>query len=156
MSEDSEISADLLAEAFLQRNEALGDILGDFVCRLVLIEIFAEGFDTHVTAVRHQIGDGVVGFVHDELDIGLHPRHSLCNGVGFFSVIVEAVEIFLNFRFQLLMRDLAILQILLESVGFDVVENVVDGADAHFHAGIAFPKQTDGILFDHKGISFRF
>ena len=147
----SEISADLLAEAFLQCDQALGDILGGFVRRLILIEVFAERFHSHITAVCHQIGDGVVGFVHDELDIGLHPRHPLGDGVGLLSVIVKAVEIFLNFRFQLLMRDLAILQILLESIGFDVVEHVFDGADAHFDTGIAFPKQTNGILFDHDG-----
>ena len=152
----SEIAADVLAEPFLQFDQPLGDILGLFVCRLVLIEIFAEGFDAHVASVRDQVGDGVIGFVHAELDVGLHPGHPLGDGTRLLSVVSEAVEIFLNFDLQLLVRGFAIGKTVLERVGFHVFQNVLDGADPHFHTCVAFTKQTNRILFDHNHASFRF
>ena len=31
-----------------------------------------------------------------------------------------------------------------------MLQNIVNGGNAHFNAGVAFPQQLDGILFNHN------
>ena len=54
------------SQLFLPFDEAFGDVLGHLIRRRVLVEIPGEAFDSHVAAVGHQLGDGVVRFVYNE------------------------------------------------------------------------------------------
>ena len=89
-------------------NEPFCDILGDLVGGFVFVEITVQRLHAHVTAVRNEVGDGMVGFIQAELDVGLHPGHSLGDGVGIFTLVTETVQARLKFSIQLGVLVLAI------------------------------------------------
>ena len=141
--------SDIHRQLFLEIDEPLGDILGDLVGGFVLVEIPIEGLDPHIASVSDEVGYGVVGLVHSELDVGLHPRHTLGHGVGVFAVVLVSVKQLLDLVPQLLVLLLTLGQKLLQLGGVDVLQHVVDGLHPHFYPRVALAQQFYGILFNH-------
>ncbi len=141
--------ADIYRQFFFQIDEPLGNVLGDFIGSFVLIEIFVERLDPHVAAVSHQIRDGVIGFIHDQLHVRFHPGHSCGDGVGILAIIVIFVQQTLNFTIQFVVFVLAVRELFLQFFRFDVFQHLVNGFDSHLYTRVALAEKSYRILFDH-------
>ena len=108
---DSKKISEVDRELFFQIDESFGDVLGDLIGGFVLIEIAIQRFYAHIATIGDEISDGMVGFMHTQLDVGLHPRHSLGNRIWVLTFIVKAVQSFLDLCVQLVVLSFAIGQI---------------------------------------------
>ena len=146
----SQVLPDVDRQLFLQVDQSLGDVLGDFVRRLVLVEIAVQGLHAHVAAVGHQVGDGRVGVLHGQLHAGLHMGHALGHGVGLLAPVLIAIQQLLNLVLQLVVFLLAVGQALLEYVVRHMLQYIIDGRGAHLHSCVAFPQELNRVLFYPK------
>ena len=109
-----QILPDVDGQLFFQIDEPLGNVLGYFICRFVLIQISVQRFDTHVASVGHQISDSGITVLHAQLHIGLHPGHAFGDWVGIFALIMVLLQKLIDFLSEFLVFFFADGQLLLK------------------------------------------
>ena len=114
-----------------------------------------QRLNAHIAAIRHQICNRLIRFIHHQPDIGLHPRHALCHRIRLFSLIVIFMQECSNLILQPDMLCLVFCQALSKHIVMNITDHILHRGNPHFHPGITFTQQFDTISFNH-GITISF
>ena len=156
----SEKSSDIPQELFLRPNDLFGERFDRRVRISVLIEVMIKAFYAHRAAVGEEFGGGAVArmpceAVGSHLNGGLGGGHDLSDGVRFFSTAAVGMQQSVSLAAQPVVFSLSGEHSVFQFIVSDVIDDIVDGGNAHLNARVSFAEKFYRIMFIHKNRSFR-